>query len=80
MISSLKRRAEIRFWYSLKTAILYVQHIPSSTFELIEDAERIIDFLEAYDLSLQECKEIREDKDKLGIFKKMKIAPKTKSS
>jgi hypothetical protein len=80
MIFSLKRRAEIRFWYNFETSTLYVQHIPSSTIELIENPNKIAEFLEAYNLQLRECKSIREDVDKLGIFMKIKIAPKVKSS
>jgi hypothetical protein len=80
MIFSLKRREEIRFWYDFNKATFYVQHIPSSTIELIENPKKIEDFLGAYNLQLRECKVIREDEDKLGIFMKMKIATKTKSS
>jgi hypothetical protein len=80
MIFSLKRRAEIRFWYNFETSTLYVQHIPSSTIELIENQKKITEFLEAYNLQLQECRGIREDVDRLGIFMKIKIAPKTKTS
>ncbi len=80
MIFSLKLWAEIRYWFNVEKETIYVQHIPSGTIEIIDDPDRIIKFVKAYNLDVSDCKRIREDKDKLGIFMKLKIDSQAKSS
>jgi hypothetical protein len=77
---SLKRKANIRFWYDPATTTLYVQHVRSGTIEPIEDPMKITHFLDTYNLKLSDCKGIKEDEDKLGFFAKIQIAPIARSN
>ncbi|SEN26479.1 hypothetical protein [Lihuaxuella thermophila] len=64
---------EIKFWYNASERKLIVIHIPSQERKEITYPKKIIKFLQAYQLSLQDCESVREDEDRLGLFKKMRI-------
>jgi hypothetical protein len=64
---------EIKFWYDESEKKLFVIHIGSQTRKVITNEEKIRNFLDAYQLTLEDCKRVREDEDRLGLFAKKRI-------
>lgn len=64
---------EISYYYNELDKKLVVIHNASQTIKEISSREKIKEFLNAYDLTLEDCEEVRQGEDKLGIFAKMRI-------
>jgi hypothetical protein len=63
----------ITFYYNDLEKKLIVIHNASQVTREITDKEKIQKFLNAYNLTLEDCQEVRQGEDKLGIFAKMRI-------
>jgi hypothetical protein len=63
----------ITFYYNDLEKKLIVIHNASQVTREITDKEKIQKFLNAYNLTLEDCQEVRQGEDKLGIFAKMQI-------
>lgn len=70
----------VRFWYDSSVNKLMVIHIPSQERKEIADPKKIRQFLASYQLTRDDCKRVREDKDRLGLFAKMSIFHKRDSN
>lgn len=63
----------IKFWFDSSINKLIIIHIPSQERKEISDPKKINKFLDAYQFTLEDCKGVCEDEDRLGLFAKMRI-------
>ncbi|MFD1423460.1 MULTISPECIES: hypothetical protein [Laceyella] len=64
----------IRFWYDESDRKLLIFHEPSGKQKAMKFGSKdLARFLEAHNVTLQECKKVKRDKDRLGLFKRWSL-------
>ncbi len=63
-------KAEIRFWHDQSKDQIHVIHIPSGRTKILKGEKRVGRFLQAYQVSRDDCKRVRRGNDRLGLFKR----------
>ncbi|MBA4603847.1 hypothetical protein [Thermoactinomyces mirandus] len=63
-------KAEIRFWHDQSKDQIHVIHIPSGRTKTLKGKKKVGRFLQAYQVSRDDCKRVRRGNDRLGLFKR----------
>ncbi|HWO77745.1 MAG TPA: hypothetical protein VNM69_17905 [Bacillus sp. (in: firmicutes)] len=62
--------AEIRYWHDESKDQIYVIHIPSGKAKKIKGKKNVDRFLQAYQVTRDDCKRVKRGDDRLGLFKR----------
>ncbi|MFD1425147.1 hypothetical protein ACFQ4J_15620 [Laceyella tengchongensis] len=62
--------AELRFWHDESKDQIHVIHIPSGKAKKLKGKKKVDRFLQAYQVSRDDCKRVRRGDDRLGLFKR----------
>ncbi len=64
----------IRFWYDESQRKLLIFHVSSSKQkELKFGSKELARFLAVYNVTLEDCKKVKCDRDRLGLFKHLRF-------
>lgn len=66
-------KLEVKFWFDQTEQAIVVIHCPSGERREIKKTKKIDKFLQVYGVGLEECKGVKEDLDRMHLFKMIRI-------